>query len=141
MPKPENIIGKGFDKHPENINRKGRPPKLISHINKELEAEGFTAAKVDEITTAYLTLINLPISRITEIANIKNDEYPILYKLVAKEIIGKRGADMLEKLLDRGIGRATQQINMDVKTTSKPQFINLDPTYQLDENGNIIEKE
>jgi hypothetical protein len=28
MPKPENIKGKGFDKHPEHINRKGRPRKL-----------------------------------------------------------------------------------------------------------------
>ena len=28
MPKPENIIGKGFDKRPENINRKGRPRVL-----------------------------------------------------------------------------------------------------------------
>ena len=25
MPKPENVIGKGFDKRPENINRAGRP--------------------------------------------------------------------------------------------------------------------
>jgi hypothetical protein len=28
MPKPENIKGKGFDKHPENINKGGRPKKL-----------------------------------------------------------------------------------------------------------------
>ncbi len=28
MPNPENIKGRGFETHPENINRKGRPKKL-----------------------------------------------------------------------------------------------------------------
>lgn len=28
MPNPENIIGKGFEKYPERINKKGRPPVL-----------------------------------------------------------------------------------------------------------------
>jgi len=48
MPKPENIIGKGFDKHPENINKKGRPPVLpdlkeaIAKILSE-EKDGITA--------------------------------------------------------------------------------------------------
>lgn len=28
MPNPENIKGKGFDKRPENINRKGQPKKI-----------------------------------------------------------------------------------------------------------------
>jgi len=125
----KDLIGKGFESRPDNINRKGRPPKLISHINKELEADGYTPAKVDEITTAYLTLINLPLSRITDIANKVNDEYPMLYKLVAKEIIGKRGADMLERLLDRGIGKAPQKIDY----TTKGESLNLLKEYTDDE--------
>ncbi len=28
MANPENIVGKGFEKHPERINKKGRPRKL-----------------------------------------------------------------------------------------------------------------
>lgn len=42
MPKPENIIGKGFDKRPENINRKGRPrvlPELKEMLNDILSEE------------------------------------------------------------------------------------------------------
>ena len=35
MPNAENLIGKGFDKNPENINRKGRPKK-IPELNKLL---------------------------------------------------------------------------------------------------------
>ena len=39
----------------------------------------------------------------------------MLYKLCAKELLGKRGAEMLEKLLDRGIGKATQTIDMNAE--------------------------
>lgn len=120
MPKPENIIGKGFDKRPENINKKGRPRKLISHINTELKADGYTPASVDEIKEAYLTLLNLPISKLKEFQNVNNDGYPMLYKLVAKEMLGKRGMEMLEKVLDRAIGKAQQSIDH----TSKGESIN-----------------
>lgn len=50
MPNPENIIGKGFDKRPENINRKGAPKKLpnldllIAEVLGE-EKNGLTAAE------------------------------------------------------------------------------------------------
>jgi hypothetical protein len=107
MPKPENIINKGFDKRPENINKKGRPRKLISHINTELKADGYCPASLDEIKEAYLTLIQVPMSEIKEIANTTNDNYPILYKLVAKELLGKRGMEMMERLLDRALGKPT----------------------------------
>ena len=30
MPHPENIVGNGFEKHPERINKKGRPKKIPS---------------------------------------------------------------------------------------------------------------
>lgn len=112
----ENIIGKGFDKNPENINRNGRPPKLVSHINKELLGSGFEPCKVNDIKDAYLTLLNLPLSTIAEIASKEtNTDYPMLYKLVAKELTGKRGMDMLEKLLDRAIGKAQQSVDHTTK--------------------------
>jgi len=130
MPKPENIVGKGFDKRPENINKKGRPRKLISHINTELKNDGYTAATTDEIREAYLTLLNLPISKLKEIQKVDNDDYPMLYKLVAKEMLGKRGMEMLDKLLDRAIGKAQQYIDH----TSKGDKINIPPITWVD-NG------
>lgn len=50
MPNPNNIKGKGFDKHPENINRKGQPRKLpqleviIAEVLGELSPSGVPAA-------------------------------------------------------------------------------------------------
>lgn len=123
MPKPENIIGKGFDKRPENINKKGRPKMLIRHINTELSKEGYEQASFDDVKKAYLTLINLPLSKIREISNINNDGYPLLYKLVSKEMTGNRGLEMLEKLLDRAMGKPQQYIDHTTKGESiQPQF-------------------
>jgi hypothetical protein len=115
MPKPENIVGKGFDNRPQNINKNGRPRKLISFINTELKEEGYTPATKDEVSEAYLTMLNLPFSKIKEISDGKNDNYPMLYKLVAKEMLGKRGQEMLEKLLDRAIGKSQQYIDHTTK--------------------------
>ena len=107
---PDKIKGKGFDKHPENINRKGQPRKLVSEINKQLKDEGYEIVTKVHILDAYQTVINLPLSKVADIAGKENDDYPILYKLVAKELLGKRGGEYLEKLLDRVIGRPTQTV-------------------------------
>lgn len=125
MANKQNIVNKGFDKRPENINKSGRPRKLISHINTELKADGYTPATTDEIREAYLTLINLPFSKIKEIQDSNNDDYPMLYKLVAKEMLGNRGQEMLEKLLDRAIGKAQQSIDHSNKDGTLKQKIDL----------------
>jgi hypothetical protein len=39
MPKPENLIGKGFDKNPQNINKKGVPPKVLKSMLEYFEAK------------------------------------------------------------------------------------------------------
>ncbi len=129
MPKPENIIGKGFDKRPENINTNGRPRKLISFINTELKTDGYTPASKDEIVEAYLTMLNLPFSKIKEIGNSGNDNYPMLYKLVAKEMLGNKGQEMLEKLLDRALGKNQQYIDHTTKGEKLPM-----PTIRFSEN-------
>jgi len=79
---PENIVGKGFDKHPENINRKGRPrmpdlPEAIAKILNE-EKDGKTALEA------------------------------ILSALRAKA--AKGDARCAQELFDRGYGKASQLI-------------------------------
>ncbi|NCU32491.1 MAG: hypothetical protein EOM23_06080 [Candidatus Moranbacteria bacterium] len=54
MPKPENVVGKGFEKHPERINRKGRPkmPDLKDAIAKILNEEKDGKTALDAILAA-----------------------------------------------------------------------------------------
>ena len=49
MPKPENILGKGFEKYPDRINKKGRPklPDIKAILEEVLgeQKDGITAAE------------------------------------------------------------------------------------------------
>jgi hypothetical protein len=125
------INSNGFNKNPQNINKVGAPRRLISVINKELKEEGFEEASAVDLKTAYMTLLNLPLSKIKQISEINNDDYPLLYKLVAKEMLGKRGLDMLEKLLDRAIGKAHQSIDH----TTKGNELNNRPSIIFTDNA------
>tara|TARA_R110000744_G_C19331192_1_gene558573 strand:- start:108 stop:536 length:429 start_codon:yes stop_codon:yes gene_type:complete len=116
MPNPKKEENLTPFKKGQTGNPKGRPPKLVSHITAELNAEGYTAVSKSNIMDAYLTLIQLPYEEIKAIASTKDKlKHPFLYKLVAKELTGKRGSDMLEKLLDRALGKATQNTDITSK--------------------------
>lgn len=112
MSKTENFKGRraGFERHPENIHMGGRPKKLVSHINEELAAEGFEPVTVSQLKDCYMQILNLPFDRVKAMAT-KGDDVPILYSIVAKEMIGKRGLEMLDKLLDRAIGKPQQNVD------------------------------
>jgi len=111
MPKPENIVGKGFDKRPENINRSGANRKTISSVNNDLEKEGYKEASKQDITSCYLRLIQIPI---TELKNMAQDDSPLpsMIRIVAKSILSGKGFDVIEKILDRGIGKAANSIDV-----------------------------
>lgn len=91
----------------------GRKPSLIKDINKQFAEKGFTQATQSDINGAYMTIVNLPLSQITEIAKKENDEYPLLYKLVAKHLLTPKGMETLEKLLNRSIGMPKQEIKVE----------------------------
>ena len=118
---------KGFDKNPENINRKGQPHKTIATVNLDLEAEGHTEASKQDIVSCYLRLINLPIPELESL--VKNDNQPALIRIVGKAILSGKGFDVIDKILDRGIGKAMQSMDVSVTTPehlkSKEEFMAL----------------
>lgn len=105
-----NEHGKGFDKNPENINRNGRPRKTINSVNKELEEQGIKPTTANEIKDIYLRLVNMEMTELK--ALVENQKQPALIRIVGKKILSEKGFDIIEKMLDRSIGRATQQINV-----------------------------
>jgi len=128
-----NKDGNGFDNNPENINRKGRPRKLISDVIVTLEAQGYKETNKAEITAIYLRLINTDIE---ELELIKDDKkQPALVSLIAKAILADKGFDIIEKMLDRSIGKAQSNLDItgDIKMTT-------DPFKQIRENAGIDTK-
>lgn len=107
-------------------NPKGARRKLVSHVNQELATEGYKPVTNREVLNAFQTLINLPLDKITAIAN--GQGYPILYRLVAKELHGRRGAEYLEKLLDRAYGKAKQAMEL---TGQDGEALNFNVTLKL----------
>lgn len=102
----------GFDKNPQNINKKGNR-KLVSGVIAELELKGVCETSSNEIKSVYLRLMNLTIKEIQE--EISNEDTPALVRIVGKEVLSGKGFEIIEKMLDRAIGKAQQHIDHTTK--------------------------
>ena len=99
----------------------GRPRRLLSKINIELENEGFERVKKSQILEAFELLLNLPESKVDEIS--KDIENPLFLRIVAKNIMTAEAADYIEKILDRAHGKAEQKNQQDL-TIHQPFILN-----------------
>lgn len=99
---------------PEN---RGRKPKIFSQIAKEFKARGIEPATPEAVKEAYEYILALTLLEVLEIAGTPKDEandYPMLVRLVAQEVTGKRKMEMLSDMLDRAHGKARQSTDMNV---------------------------
>ena len=111
----EHIKGKGFDKNPDNINREGRPRKLVSDVIKELENQGVKPVTKQEIQDVYMRLINLEMPDLE--AKVKDSKQPALVRIVGKAILSGKGYEVVERMLDRSIGKPDAKT--DITTNGK----------------------
>jgi hypothetical protein len=94
-------------------NPNGRPRKLISETIKELEAEGVKQTTTTEIKAVYLMLINLTIPELE--TRVKDSKQSALVRIVGKAILSGKGFEIIERMLDRSIGKAQQNIDHTTK--------------------------
>ena len=97
----------GFDKNPQNINRKGRPRKWISLVNKQLKELWYEPATKQDIEENYLQILQLNSEELAKMLNDKDQ--PILVKVIIQNIMSEKGFDVIEKMLDRWIWKAVQK--------------------------------
>ena len=100
-----NVAEKG-----ETANPNGRPRKTINSVNKELEEQGIKPTTANEIKDIYLRLINMEMAELKKL--VEDLKQPALIRIVGKKILSDKGFDIIDKMLDRAIGRAQQQINV-----------------------------
>lgn len=124
----------GFQKNPQNINRNGRPRKMISDVIAELEKQGIKAATKPDIQDIYMRLINIDIPELKKI--IKDVEQPVLVRIVGANVLSGKGFDIIEKMLDRSIGKAEQKTDI----TTGGVALNIDPFSKIRQNVGIDEK-
>lgn len=110
----------------ETANPNGRPPRLFSALAKEWKGRGIERATKERIIEVYEYLMALTIQEVFSIAGKKNEDafteadndYPAVVRLAAKEMMGKRGLEILREMLDRAHGKAKQSVdtNLNVNT-------------------------
>ena len=111
MPNPDNLIGKGFDAHPEHINKGGRPKKWVS----ELLDEGYKKA---EINDCYSTLLAQTEAKLKEIRD--NPDLDILIRKTAKALLKEWDKGTMynqEVIITRLHGQPKQEIEAQVNIT------------------------
>jgi hypothetical protein len=100
------IKARGFDKNPQNINKKGRPRRMLSDIIAEMKAQGVQRVGPSQVADAYEILLNL--SQDELVAKAMDKEAPMIMRIVAKAMLSSKGFDIIERMIDRVHGKATQ---------------------------------
>jgi len=114
-----------FKKGDPKINRNGRPPKTVGSVLKELKEKGFVAVTKHQVVETYLTLVAVNNDALRDI--IADDHSPVLNKIVAKRLLNKDGFEIIEKMLDRAIGKAEQKTDLTSNGQTLPAIVNILP--------------
>lgn len=117
MPNKENLIPFEFKKG-QSGNPNGRPRKLVSNTLKALNDVGIKEVTKTEITAIYMSLINCAEDELKEMMDDKKQS--IIVKTICKAISKGKGFDIIEKMLDRSIGKPKQDIGIQVDPTVLP---------------------
>jgi len=111
--------GKGGEIHllekGETANPNGRPRKLVSDVIKELDNQGIKPVTKQEIQDVYMRLINLEMPDLE--AKVKDSKQPALVRIVGKAILSGKGYEVVERMLDRSIGKPDSKT--DITTNGK----------------------
>lgn len=94
-----------FDKRPWDA---WRPPKMVSWVLKDLKKAWYVETNAEEIKAVYLTLVQLSHEELIE--KISDRKSPILVKVIWESIDDWKGFEVIEKMFDRSLGKATQKI-------------------------------
>jgi hypothetical protein len=108
MPNPENITPFRW-KPGQSGNLKGRKPKVLGTILKELKEAGYEPVTKEQIAEAFTVVMAMEEEEIKKM--IKDDQQPMLMRIVGRRMMSKDGHEMLEKMLDRAHGKAKQQLD------------------------------
>jgi len=108
-------------------NPNGRPKKLVSSILADLKDKGELVTR-HMVTETYQVLMSLNEEQLKGIANDK--EQPMINRIVAKEMLSKKGFDIIERMMDRANGKAN--INATIETKEPKQMTDEELDAKLD---------
>lgn len=101
----------------ETANPNGQPRKGISLVNHELSEAWYKPASKQDIEVNYMSLLQLEEEKLKEFAIDKTK--PMLIRILAKNMLDKKGFNIIEKMLDRWIWKSVQKVQSDVNITNR----------------------
>ena len=104
-----------FKQNPQNANRKWQPKKWIALVNAKLKADWYTPATKADIIETYTQMVNLNNDRLKELQI--DESQPMLVRILAENILSKKWFDIVEKMLDRWIWKATENKKIETNVT------------------------
>lgn len=105
----KNKIKKGEVRNP-----KGRPRTTVSKMITEFEDAGLVVPTAQEVSRIYVCIASLKEEEL--VAMVKNKELPMMTRIVARNVLSKKGIDILERIIDRAYGKEQR---IDITTNGK----------------------
>ena len=94
-------------------NPNGRPPKVMTKILRQMNELGYERVTPANVYEAYEIMLGLDRSKIKDL--MKDDKAPMILRIVGKAMLGNRGYETIERMIDRAHGKAVQPVE---QTTS-----------------------
>lgn len=108
MPNRENIIPHQWEKG-RSGNPKGRPRLLVSSVIEQMKNKGIESVSQSDVKETFLMLINLELLEIKEL--VKDERQPAIVRIVGKEMLSGKGFNIIERMLDRALGKPDSKID------------------------------
>jgi hypothetical protein len=77
-------------------------------VNAQLLKAGYAPARKQDIEANYMQMLQLGEEKLVELGKEKNA--PMLVRILARNMLSAKGFDIVERMLDRGIGKAKESV-------------------------------
>ena len=100
---------------------RGRKARVFSQLAKEWKEHGIEQATPEAVKEAFQYVLALHLLDVKDISGKVEDEtndMPMVVRLAAKELLGKKSLDILREMLDRAHGRSRQNVDVTMQNVT-----------------------
>ena len=118
--RPEDGVRTQFSTTNQPPNR-GRKARVFSQLAKEWKERGIEQATPEAVKEAFQYVLALHLLDVKDISGKVEDEtndMPMVVRLAAKELLGKKSLEILREMLDRAHGKSRQNVDVTMQNVT-----------------------
>ena len=118
--RPEDGVLTQFSTTNQPPNR-GRKARVFSQLAKEWKERGIEQATPEAVKEAFQYVLALHLLDVKDISGKVEDEtndMPMVVRLAAKELLGKKSLEILREMLDRAHGKSRQNVDVTMQNVT-----------------------